>query len=326
MVGHGARILSVLVVLAVLAGTAHAKKGGGSGGGGSTLVPGVVAFTGSTAAPGVWILDPVGDPAVRITPAGESWVVLDTSRGPGGAPITVLARRSDETLHALQADGTGGTLLLAPNAPAKFTAARFNRAGTAVVLQGNDGGSPPAFTMQMASVVRGATGEVIGLSGLTPLYATSHQIWGLDVTADDGRVVFSELDDLWALDLSTLGVSRLTNTIEKERWPRCSPMAARVAFESWPQGSASGEGGVIATLDLASGGIGVITTSRNRGSSAGAYLSFPNWSPDGQHVLYHGHDATASDLWWIASDGSGRAANLTGDGAATMEMSPAWGW
>ena len=83
---------------------------------------------------------------------------------------------------------------------------------------------------------------------------------------------------------------------------------------------------MIATLDTASGSIRTLTTKKNGGTSAGAYLSFPNWSPDGTKVLYHGNDSQKSDLWWIAADGSGKAANLTGDGAAVDENYPAWGW
>jgi Tol biopolymer transport system component len=330
--GEGKRIrrlsAAVVLVLAVGSGVATARGGGPAG---PLTTAGFVATTGPSVDPGVWVSAPDGSGRHRITPTGETWFSDDVSRGHPTGPVTVVAGTgapsNRQRLYAIRADGAGSPVLLyEAAAPARVLQGRFSHDGARMAFIANTGVQPIVYSIFVADVLRDGAGEVTGLANVVHVYDTGSQLFrGLDFSRDGSRIVFVMAHDLWSLDLANGGVTRLTATAEVEAFPRCSSTDARVVYERWPTAASSGNGGVICTLDTSSGVVKTITTKKNGGTSA-AYLSYPCWSPDSAVIQYHAHDGSRSDLWQIASDGSGKAVNATNDGIASPENFPAWGW
>jgi hypothetical protein len=325
---------ALALVTAMAAGNpaAAGKPSGGGGGGGSGGGPldnsGVVLFTGPTASPGVYACSPDGSNKRLLSPSGETWTSYDVSRGHASAPVTVLAGTDNaRRICAIAADGSSSPVLLyQATSPAVAHTARFDFAGTRIAFIGASGVAPVVFTIYVADVVRGSAGEVTGITNVAALYQTSSQLFrGLDWSPDGSKIVFTMTYDLWLLDVSTGTASQLTSTSEVEAWPRWSPDGDHIACEQWPSATSMGNGGVIVTVDPSSGAETVVTTKKNGGIAA-AYLSYPSWSSDSGVLLYHAHDSNKSDLWQVASNGSGKAVNATNDGATTQENYPAWGW
>jgi TolB protein len=140
-----------------------------------------------------------------------------------------------------------------------------------------------------------STAEATGSAAVTPTWPESAPTPSstIDLTAISGRIVFSNHDDVWIVDVSGTNLRRLTRSPWHEFDPSLSPDGRLIAYRSEPNDypelwlmNADGSGQHRLTED---GG-------------------FPTWSSDGSMIAYApgGGPSGKSSIAIMNPDGSGR--------------------
>ena len=352
------RILAIVVMTVLAAGLlwyapALAAKGGNKGGGKTPpplpTVTGVVVFH-DFCTERVYVMNPDGTGRELLDGSLEYPRVKDVSRGAPGA-VTALVLSWD-TLYAIPVDGSRVVPLSIPIEYPNYPAyAVFSADGERIAYVSFEY-DPVTFEVNsaevyIANVVRDGDGYVTGLGEINYLIDLNKigqrddsnfegpSTGALDFSSDNSRLVVTIYDDLWVLELALdghtlLDAYPLTRTPDFREWyPRWSPTGDIIAFHGTTSQSSD-----IYTLDFS--GVQVKVTS------GGGYKQFPNWSPDGVHLLYGAQSGRFkrgspcsnlldTDLYLVPFDGSQEELNVTkgtgdtetGDG---VESFAGWGW
>ena len=111
-----------------------------------------------------------------------------------------------------------------------------------------------------------------------------------------GRIAFWLASDIYLLDVTTGGVTNLTNSPEIEDEPAYSPSGKQIAFTR-----AGIDGGIFVMNDDGTQLTRVTTSSTDHG---------PRWSPDGKRLAFSSERSGTEDIYVVNVDGTGMS-NIT---------------
>jgi len=131
--------------------------------------------------------------------------------------------------------------------------------------------------------------------------------WGPAPSPKGGRIAYSLASDIYVLDVTTGGVTNVTNNGDAEDEPAYSPSGKQIAFARLTSGS-----GIFVMNDDGTE-VTRVTTGPDRA---------PRWSPDGKRIAFDSFRDGSHDIYVINVDGTGLT-NLTRS-PATPEYLSAW--
>lgn len=221
----------------------------------------------------------------------DSRVVFVAESGPKNARLKRLAVM----------DYDGANVAYLTDSASIVLAPRFSPAGDRILYTSYESGFPRITVMDVASLERRSLDEQEGTMTFAPRFSP-----------DSGTVVFSlergGNTDIYALNLSSGGLTQLTNAPSIETAPSFSPDGSQITFESDRTGSPQ------IYVMPASGGEG----SRISGG-AGRYGT-PVWSPRGDYIAFTKQNEGRFHIGVMRADGSEERL-LT---ASFLDEGPTW--
>nr|WP_308915677.1 Tol-Pal system beta propeller repeat protein TolB [Jannaschia sp. LMIT008] len=230
----------------------------------------------------------------RITgedPYFDSRVVFVAETGPKDARLKRLAVM----------DYDGANVRYLTSSDALVLAPRFSPDGQRIIYTGYESGFPRVTVLNVADLARRTIGTDLENMSFAPRFSP-----------DGMRVVYSAEvagnTDLYALDLSTGGTTRLTSAPSIETAPSFSPDGTRIVFESDRSGAPQ------LYVMSASGGDG------QRISFGEGRYGTPVWSPKGDYIAFTKQNAGRFHIGVMRADGAEERL-LTG---AFLDEGPTW--
>lgn len=207
---------------------------------------------------------------------------------------------ADSDLYTMGADGTAQTRVSSFNGDELYPS--WSKNGAMVVFERNAG---------LRSDVWVANADGSNPRALTESSAGDHHpAWapsGAKIVFASDRAGAQGTNDLFVMNADGSGEANITNTPQiNEDYPSWSPGGARIAF------SRDGD----------------IYTANPDGSSLAALTQTPatdiepDWSPDGNQIVYRTGYASSDEIWKMNANGTGQA-NLTNNGPVPDER-PVW--
>ncbi len=245
---------------------------------------------------------PTASPAPQPTPLavldGEPWIAYSWPRPTDGQFAIFLMRPDGSDAHEIAAD-----------VPGEHKAPAWSPDGKKLAFVVQDGDHPDGSIWTANADGSGAA--LLSAGGTECPVGLFHPAWSADGTKL--AVVCYPGDDREAvaiLDLATGSLTRLA-TFEApdhlDNAPTWSPDGRTIAFDilHWDPTGQFIDGSVVATIPVAGGEI-------HRLTAPAAFMSHPDWSPDGSELVMNSYDlgnipstAKPSNLYAIKPDGSG---------------------
>jgi len=147
-------------------------------------------------------------------------------------------------------------------------------------------------------------------TGLTRLPQTAGGVYPAP-SPKGGRIAFSRGGDIYLVDVTTGGLTNLTNSPVSEQDPAYSPSGKQIAF------ARSGSDGGIFVMNDDGTAVTRITTN-----TSNAHDTKPRWSPDGKRIAFTSTRDGSYGIYTINADGTGLT-DLT-RAPLTQEYLSAW--
>lgn len=230
--------------------------------------------------------------------------VVDPSQS-GSSEVSQLARGRVRVAFSSERDGAGDVFVMSGDGSYPTRLTRCSDADSpkgwikAVGPSWSPDGTRIAFHVYRAEAPRAlcvmnADGSELRI--LVDDRDATEAAWSPDGT----EICFQSDGDLWVVSVEGGTPVQLTELPLRERGASWSPDGTRIAFSAYRY-----EGGrqleELYLIELATGDIRQIT-------SDGGETSLPEWSPDGQWLLFNAGDDDSADLYVIRADGTGRRA------------------
>jgi Tol biopolymer transport system component len=247
------------------------------------------------AQPEIFRMDDDGTNIVRLTyelGTGE----YNASWAPDGKRVLFVRDYYDHSvICVMNADGTGVTQLTSvPGTELDQFPIAF---GKQIAFTRYEAGSTWTYIMN-------ADG-----TGLTRLPQTAGGVYP-GPSPKGGRIAFSRGGDIYLVDVTTGGLTNLTNSAESEQDPAYSPSGKQIAF------ARSGSDGGIFVMNDDGTAVTRVTTSTPNADTG------PRWSPDGKRIAFTSTRDGSKGIYTINADGTGLT-DLT-RAPLTQEYLSAW--